>query len=147
MKAFSDCERRRGEQCVSCVVSHSHDCKPGQEVNVSKCWRMCEENEHFLQCPKCKSGLWFDIRNAMPGKKEDIFYCPECDENVIRSSGIQSIERLGKLLKENKAIIREYEDLDNRSGLTPRSNDTLNSARHEVKRIKKMITELAEKSF
>ena len=145
MKAFKDCDRRRDGKCIQ----YQHECTPGMEVGMEHpdgCWRMCQEGDKYLQCPECKTGLWFDNHATNSLGLGNIFFCPTCNKSVDRAVAIQTMERLGKMLKKNKATVDEYEELSRTNILTPRSYDTLNSAKHEVERIKKMIVELAEKS-
>jgi len=70
------------------------------ELDVGSCWRMAEENDMLLQCPKCKSGLWFDSYVTNPLGSGNEFFCPSCNENIDRSAAIQTMERLGKAIKE-----------------------------------------------
>lgn len=145
MKAFKECDRRRDGKCIQ----YQHVCTPGMEVGMEYpdgCWRMCEEHEKFFQCPTCKSGLWFDNHVTNSLGLGDTFFCPRCNKNVDRSVAIQTMGRLGKMLKKNRKTLEEYEDLNKRTTLSPRGFDTLNSARYEVKRIQEMIVLLAEKS-
>jgi len=145
MKAFKDCDRRRDGKCIQ----YRHVCTPGMEVGMEYpdgCWRMCRERDKYLQCPKCKTGLWFDNHVTNVLGSGNIFFCSKCNKNVDRAVAIQTIERLGKLLKKEKETVKEYEELNRTNILTPRSYDTLNFAKYEVKRIEKMIVELAEKS-
>ncbi|KKS86274.1 MAG: hypothetical protein UV60_C0002G0079 [Parcubacteria group bacterium GW2011_GWA2_43_11] len=144
MKAFKDCDRRREGVCIQ----YRHVCTPNMEIGMGYpdgCWRMCEENEKYLQCPACATGLWFDNHVTNSLGQGNTFFCPRCNKDVDRAVAVQTKERLEKILNINKATVKEYEKLDRESCLTPRSYDTLDSARYNVKRFKRMIAELTEK--
>jgi len=143
MKAFNECDRRRDDKCIQ----FHNKCKPGQRIGVSKCWRMCEENEKYLQCPKCKSGLWFDNHVANSLGFGNTFFCPKCNKDVNRFDAIQTIKRLGEILRKNKENLSEWEKASEKSFLLPREYDELNYARHKDKCMKEMIISLVENSL
>jgi|GEM_PF-6421103 hypothetical protein len=139
MKAHKDCDRR----CNGICVQSKNVCVPDGEIEAEKCWRMYEEHEKYLQCPECRSNLWFDNQIANRFGFGDIFFCQKCDKVINRSEAIQTIRRLGKMLKKYKAGVAEYEAIP--GFLSPRALDTLNAALYKIKSIKEMILALAEK--
>ena len=140
MKAHEECGRRRDGKCLQ---YQGGPCQPGEQIEAGKCWRMCEERKNYLQCPICKSNLFYDLDGVNCFGFGDIFFCPKCEKTVNRSEAVQTLSRLGKMLKKNKKIVEEYEAYPGFLG--PKGCDTLNAARYEVKHIKEMIIALAEK--
>ncbi len=136
MKVFKKCDRRNNGKCVQ----FRNRCVPGLKLPVQKCWRMCEENKQYLQCPECVSGLWFDNYTNSLGLG-DIFYCPKCDKNINRSKAVQSIERLKAELRKAKRIVSDYEKSDI-TFPSPRQCDAANNALYKIQRLREMIVEL-----
>ncbi len=126
MKVFEECGFRR---------SFCPECFPENEVHPEECMRMCREDTFYLQCPDCKSRLWFDYY----GFSENSFFCEECDRSVHRTESIQTKKLLEDMLDDWRKMERTYERVSNDTFLTSLRRDILHQTRRKIYHLRVML--------